>query len=65
MGSVRVVSNPIAIVLLQRSDAERIPCYDPLVQHFGQVVKVCEWTFTTEDGIPYRKKLRLRQQVCG
>ena len=65
MDSVCVVLNPIVIVLLQRSNAERILCYDPLVQHFGQVVKVYEWTFTTEDGIPYRKTLRLREQVYG
>ena len=65
MDSVCVVSNPIAIVLLQRSNLKRILCYDPLVQHFGRVVKVYEWTFITEDGILYRKTLRLRQQVLG
>ena len=65
MDSVCVVSNPFAIVLLQRSNAERILWYDPLVQHFGRVVKVYEWTFTTEDGISYRKTPRLRQQVYG
>ena len=65
MDSVCVVSNPFAIVLLQRSNAERILWYDPLDQNFGRVVKVYEWTFTTEDGISYRKTPRLRQQVYG